>query len=209
MTRVIAVCGVPVDIDHPCVTMPDVMPSALLMSLYRTPRFRGLYPSRYDVWSVLHHSILAAYIAVMHDASRAVIAAAATHDVGEVFIGDIPAPIKNSPMFESLREIERHLRMCACEHVIFPHVGIDVKDVPESAYAAAHHFDRISFEVEVYTLFPQRDWYLFDVPPQNMHEALGDFVHRLMTMTFEMLFTRFFATVAYDEEEFGSWLRGM
>src|SRR5690349_8817897 len=72
---------------------PELVPEPWVLghALARIQRFAGhaLHPT-----SVAHHSVLVATLAVCRGATPEVVLACLLHDVGEAFVGDIPAPTK-------------------------------------------------------------------------------------------------------------------
>jgi hypothetical protein len=119
--------------------------------LYRRHRFCAATD-----WTVLHHSVLCAAIALREYGTRDEVQACAFHDSAEAYLGDIPAPLKAIMCIggeriiaveeKLLESIKKNLGLRFCDNEV-----------------AVREVDQIAFEMEVVGLFSQREWGYFGV----------------------------------------------
>jgi len=105
------VTGTTVDVENPTEDMINIQDIA--WGLSRIPRFAGHTITKVP-YSVAQHSIMVMrYIRDnFEDSSSEILMQALLHDAAEVYIGDIPSPIKKLPSIrESIKTIENRLML--------------------------------------------------------------------------------------------------
>ncbi len=100
-----------------------------------------------EPYSVAQHSVLVSYQFDNDDPSVALLAL--LHDASEAYLGDIPRPLKHSPVFDSYRVAERQL-----EAVIFQVFHVDVYADDAGAMQRIKDVDRRMLRTEQAQLMP-------------------------------------------------------
>jgi 5'-deoxynucleotidase YfbR-like HD superfamily hydrolase len=81
------------------------------------------------------------------------------HDAAEVYIGDIPSPVKKHPqIYKAVKDIEWKLMKC-----IF--LKYDIPDITEAENVVIHHADMIARAIEAHAFMQSRgrDWKMPEV----------------------------------------------
>lgn len=145
----------------------------LVMHLGRTTRFGGYGDPE---WTVLHHSLLTAVIALRNNMGPEVAMHALLHDTHEAYTGDIPSPIKrliaDTGKVDAIGQVEAEL-----DKRIYAHLNIKPPDA--ATRRKVKQCDQVALILES-ELFGPTDCDLMATIPEDQRADMVAMVERVV-----------------------------